>query len=474
MTKPKTEVETTPLTEADIHKYKQMAEVILSKGLRDQIFMPFSLELLNYEIVFTDRFPKICGESPAFTDFKRIYINPKGKWFADVLTRQASGYNHYSFSENDLITMLCYHEVSHILLFHHLRMGHRDGEIWNIAGDFVINLLLANLEGEAANKVKKPLINMSIKNIPEKKIMLNDKFSGMIEEEVYDDLTKNKNITKQITYTNINDFMEALNKGTDCKGSPNQSDIQGPHVVITKTTIKIDSKTHTNTTVSFPHLDPSTPEEEEDMKKREHRVQLSRQQLQETLMKGVESAELGAFLGKLFKIKIDWKKILKNSLLTAFEKGFDQEWSLPRTVWLANPRMPYLPNIQEEERYGVAFLSIDESGSMNDDDVIAAIDIVRQAKDKYKALFIIKHDSNRTKTYYFDEDLTDADIKMLATRQFCGGTSHVEVFARINEFLKTHRDEMASVYIGITDMCSDLESCQRDLPLSIPRVYIVN
>ena len=127
----------------------------------------------------------------------------------------------------------------------------------------------------------------------------------------------------------------------------------------------------------------------------------------------------------------------------------------------------------EEEKLGTVLFAIDESGSMGDDDVRDAIGIVIQAKDYYKSLFVIKHDYNiGWKKLY--ETVDDVNIDELLERKHCGGTSHKEVFEFINDFVRRDSDNMVSAYIGITDMDSDIERCQNNIPFGIPVIYITN
>lgn len=56
----------------------------------------------------------------------------------------------FSLSAKQRVTLIC-HELLHILLAHHLRMRDRDCELWNVATDYVINLILTEMGFEALN-----------------------------------------------------------------------------------------------------------------------------------------------------------------------------------------------------------------------------------------------------------------------------------------------------------------------------------
>jgi predicted metal-dependent peptidase len=472
-----------PLTSAEKKSVYEDVDRIIAKALRDNhVFMPLALELMNYEIIITGN-ELVYKGCPAMTDYSRIWINIRSDFFEHCRTAGQT------FAQT--LATLLFHEVGHPLLYHDKRRRHRDPALWNSAADYVINLLLANLENESAKHHKNKLVDLNIRRIPDDKILLSDSFENMIEEEIYNELLK-KQMNKKVMYMSMEDFLKAMGSGSgdeddgdsnddsDGGGEPKISedpdDIDGPAVTITEIEIEVDGKTRKMTHVEFPEMKAGSPEEEKQQKKRNRNLQMNRKQFENTLMKGVGDADLKQFLGRLFKVKIDWGKILKDSLLTALQKGHDQVWHKPRTIWLANPYMPYLPNVDDEEVRGVAFFSIDESGSMSNDDIKKAISLVVEADDHYKSLCVIKHDDSVSKIYHYDEEheLTEEDIEELCTRQRCGGTSHKDVFRQINKFLKENPEENASVYVGCTDLYSDIQSCQDDLASHIPRIWLVN
>lgn len=97
----------------------------------------------------------------AAVDGKRFYYNPD---FVQKLT-------------DDELVFLVGHEVGHCVWQHFLRRGDRRRDVWNMAGDYVINQMLVDER-----------IGAQIKAVP---ILLDSKYRGMASEEVYDDLMKN-------------------------------------------------------------------------------------------------------------------------------------------------------------------------------------------------------------------------------------------------------------------------------------------
>jgi len=97
----------------------------------------------------------------AAVDGKKFYYNPD---FVQKLT-------------DDELVFLVGHEVGHCVWQHFLRRGDRRRDVWNMAGDFVINQILVDER-----------IGAQIKAVP---ILLDSKYRGMASEEVYDDLMAN-------------------------------------------------------------------------------------------------------------------------------------------------------------------------------------------------------------------------------------------------------------------------------------------
>jgi len=154
-----------------MEQLNDLQSIIVSKALRCNIFLPFGLDLLNFEIVYTDNVP--LG-APAATDYERIYINPNSHIF-----KLATG----DLTQRCILTFLLCHESFHPKLFHDKRRGKRDPELWNIACDFVINLLLSKLERESKDVCpSSPLVDMKVDKIDD--ILIDDRFDNMIEEEV--------------------------------------------------------------------------------------------------------------------------------------------------------------------------------------------------------------------------------------------------------------------------------------------------
>ena len=459
MAKRKQDLGKNVLTDELIRKSQDTVNRSVSSAMRDMVvFQPIGISLLNYDFVFRSNLP---GGAPACTDFDKIYIDPTSGMFVK-----------YDFEK--IMNIMMFHEVLHILLYHDKRQGLREHDIWNIATDHVINNLLHSLEEEIYNSnTSKLTIPMGIGNIDHDHICMDYKYKGMSEEEVYNALMKENNWTRKVTYVSYNDFENGNNDPSSETDEPGE----GPQIEITRTEYEVTGKngkkqTRSHTSIKLPKQEPSTAKDKKKHKDLDRQVELSRQMLKSSLTKGVGSSAFQSFMGKLFNVKVDWGKILRDSIMTALEKASELTWCTPRIIWLANPKtIPYLPNYEEEEKYGMVVVAIDESGSMGDDDVKKAIDIIRQAKDHYTGIYVLKHDFDVgwEKLY---TDVGEIDINDLLIRRQSGGTSHRDVFEKVNEFQKKNKDDRISAFISVTDMYSDIPETQYLMDMQIPRIYL--
>ena len=249
-------------------------------------------------------------------------------------------------------------------------------------------------------------------------------------------------------------------------------------VKITETTYKLpNGRKHTAIDIQWPDVNNKSKEQQKaDKDNRELRKQLMEQNIRQAAErnKGNISQKCEMFLKKLFKIKIDWEKILKSSLQTILSKSDYFTWAKPRISTLALDM--YLPAVCEDSiEYGTLIVARDESGSMSDEEVAKCGAIIADAKEHYKKIIILKHDTEIQYEGQFEE-LNDDVIKMLCTRATCGGTSHKAVFEYINEYWKKTRmddTDKISCCIFLTDCCSDIQDTQDIVPNEIPMVYLV-
>ena len=268
------------------------------------------------------------------------------------------------------------------------------------------------------------------------------------------------------------------NTGNDNVKSNAASNIE---VSVTKTTYRLpNGKKYTSTVINWPEenqLPPELKKSEEEKERAAQNKACNKSLLENTFEqmakgKGDLPAECKKFLKKLFHIKMDWTKILRNSLQTILEKSDYFAWNKVRTSSFLLPGMSYLPDIvEDDEKYGTLIIARDESGSMTDEDIAKAGKIIMDAKEFYKKIVLLKHDTTISKVLEFEEINNDV-IQSLLTREKSGGTSHKEVFKYLENYQYEHSGERVSCFISITDMESDIQQHQHIIPSNIPVIYL--
>jgi predicted metal-dependent peptidase len=118
--------------------------------------------------------------APDATFFVRVLLSLLQRWEFAIPTAATDGKEiicnpdfFMSCSLDERIGLML-HETLHVVFFHMLRIGGRDAMIWNMACDYVINLIIT-LAGFVLPKGA----------------LLNKKYTGMAVEQVYDDLIAN-------------------------------------------------------------------------------------------------------------------------------------------------------------------------------------------------------------------------------------------------------------------------------------------
>jgi len=466
-------IESTDLTESDIKRYQLLKSKILNTFLGDDVFKALGLALLNFDIEFTTKMP-FGSKVPACVVYNTntIYINPNSYLFDSFPVTD-------SFRINKVLSIVLLHEVLHPLMMHNRRRGGRDGYLWALATDFEINLFIRNLEIESALRYSSqslpPVVKLEIRGIPSGNILLDYNFNNMTAEQIYDYLKQNCEADFKSSSMSMNDFRNYL-------GIPKVVG-DDEDVEVIDVTVRIPSgvdggvKEYNHRTVQLPDFSPENENDETKKSQLDQRILSCRRELTNELMRGNISEQFKKFLGSIFSVKIDWKRITKDSILSILIPSSYSDWGEPTDEFLANALdIPYMPCETKEEKYGIACLTIDESASMSDHDVLSGISIAWEARRYYKGLLIAKHDYDSVTIDYFQssDDISDSQFNNLAHRKHCGGTSHKWVFEAISKFIKTNTSDKISIIIGITDLFSDLATTQYILPMIIPRVWIVN
>jgi len=434
-------------------EFQESSSRTIEKLLRSDVFKPFGLSLLKYDIIFTDQVP--MGAAAA-TDFKRIYINPNDDLFSKC-----------KVPVDYLTSFILNHEVGHIILMHDIRRGSRDPYLWGYAVDYMLNLFLRNIELENKNwEIQQQLVRMDINSYSEY-ILFDEQFENMLEEEIYEKLQKDGKFKKE-------EEKQSYKKFLDDVGVPSDDVGEDEEIQITKTELDMgNGNVKKKTFIEFPKSESSGQGESSD-KESEMDTQLARTMFETNIIsRGVESQSFEKFLRKMFNAKVPWQTLLQDSILVELQRTSDISYGRPRMSWLSNPSLPYMPNYIEEEVLGTLVILIDESASIGDEDIEKAIDIAQQADSYYKDIYVAKHDTKVRWDKFYPDKLTQDDIDELLVRRHSGGTSHKHAFRKVVEF-DNKPDCYVSLVLAVTDMASDIEKAQVLLPRRIPRIYLSN
>ena len=217
-------------------------------------------------------------------------------------------------SHKQRVFVLC-HEIMHCVLDSFGRVGNRDHQYWNMATDYVINLML---------------YEQGLKNrwlVAPPKILLDQRFKGMSAEEVYDILVKEKKPKSATMDQHIHPGDENDEDGQSAKG-PSLSGAEdfGPNGI-----------------------------SDEDVR------DAVIESMQRSKMAGCELGSLQDMLTELLKPRINWRQILQEQLQSIFNG--DITWNIP------NRRSAHgviLPSTRFQETVDIC-VAIDTSGSISDE-----------------------------------------------------------------------------------------------------------
>lgn len=492
-------------------KMKEHYTRIVYQMSKNKLFIAVGLELISIDVILDD------NDSFGLKDVTFAYYNPITN---TMHINIEDPFFTKAISEQDRLGrmfFIVFHEACHKLLMHTARLNGRDPNLWNIAADYEVhNMLYLNSElvdaNTDSNGVISGYINTAVKIITnncnkrkksnrdngEIEVLFSENMLDKIAEEIYQ-LIQNSKVEEQTTYympmnndnsnhgsgTNDNKSGSSESDGNSNDGN-NSNNKNGENsgngsVKVTKTTYTLPNG-YKHSVVSIDWPDPkkfdgkSDEERQNDINNQELRKQLWENSISTAAekSKGNLSSSAKQFLKKLFRVKLDWEKILKNSLNTILQKADEFSWAKTRMSTFALD-LPTLPGIDDSESgKGTLIVARDESGSMSDQDIAAAASIILDAKEHYKKIIVIKHDIEIAETREFEE-ASDEVKNMLLTRSACGGTSHQYVFSFLIDYYKKHLydEDKISCFISITDGCSDIQQYQDDIPGDIPMVYLV-
>lgn len=232
------------------------------------------------------------------------------------------------------------HEVGHCVLDHFSRRGDRDPQMWNIAGDYVINGML--VEGKVGDPITvvKPLLDA--------------RYRDMFTEEVYDNIYQQAD---KIDLSQLLTLDEHLPEGEDGEGQGSGDGEEGNGKPL-KGMPKISK---------------------EDAKK-------IRDEFREAVLSAAKAAGAGNVPGMIKRMikeftepKISWRELLQQQIQSLVKSDF--AWSRPnKKTWGSGV---WLPGSKPEETIDV-HIAIDTSGSISSDMLKDFLGEVAGIMDQYQ------------------------------------------------------------------------------------------
>lgn len=456
-----------------ISKYENWVMKICFSFLENPLFQPIGLDLSCVKIVIETNedylLNGIKDSAIAAKLYPVAYYKPSDDSIHIFIEHECFQKRTTDFEKFAFLLFVLFHEANHRLLVHIRRGKDKDHMIWNIAADmeihntlFIYYQVMKNNSNMKLNVIYKCLNESIAKFLFQKKDttfnegLFEPEYLNNVAEEIYIDLLESKK-EEEKTY--------------EIEGSDGES------VSVTTMTVTTKSgKKYNFTDVNFPKESASNEEKENGVLTRKTLMENTLQKYAKELAersKGDLSQMCQSFLKKLFHVKIDWKKILRSSLMTALDTSEYFSWAKPRISMFGLPELVYLPSTCEDnEAYGTLIIVRDESGSMSDDDCRKAAGIIKDSKEFYKKIILIKHDISISSVNEFEEMNNDAE-KLLLSRESFGGTSHQDVFKWISDYdRKHHEDDPISCCIFLTDMFSDITEFQNLVRKRIPKIYL--
>jgi len=315
------------------------------------------------------------------------------------------------------------HEFNHILRRHDIRCGERDGEIWNIACDHVIDTSLKKL------KVSQPINSWHII----KEIENNSGYTS--EEAIYNWLMKNKNQPNKIQ----------INKQED--GG-----------------IKVKDGWCGNEFTMYPDLQTAKGNVElthEQTQTIESYVSQIRAIYEIEKERGNITGDVKEAFEKLLEVHVPWETLLEKALKkNAFEKVDRRNWKRPNKFFINSGiylpgRVPY----RENNGVGTLIIHIDSSGSISTKELRKAGYVIYKSIQYFEKIIVIVADVQIHQTKEFRKNNQEEMLKYFQQEGFKGrgGTSHTFVFKYFDKYLEDNPDNL-SLCISITDMYSNIDS----------------
>lgn len=290
-------------------------------------------------------------------------------------TAAVDGRNFYYNSEfvnrldQDEIVFLVGHELGHCMFEHFLRREDRQPQLWNMAGDYVINWILKRERiGTVINKVK---------------ILLDPKYADWMTEDVYDDLLQNN-----VKYEDTLDVHLDMGDEGDSQGQSSGKDGEGKG-----------------------KPSPLSPEERKKLQ----------DELKEAMMQAAQQAgagnvpgEIQRMINQLTEPKMNWRQFIRANI----ESNIKNDFTFQRPNRKGWHTGAILPGMDRDQMIDIC-LGIDTSGSISSDMLTDFVSEVAGIMEQF-AEYRIRIWQFDTAVYGYDE-FTHDDGRDMREYEITGG-----------------------------------------------------
>jgi hypothetical protein len=169
------------------------------------------------------------------------------------------------------------------------------------------------------------------------------------------------------------------------------------------------------------------------------------------------------------KVKTGWFKKLAAKFsreVYHMTNTFTSQWSSLNITYRKKFKAP---NAKYEDNKLSVVLSVDHSGSVSTDGLQKLLYLFEKHSKKITQLFVLVHDTQVVKQFQIESDFDIKSnpqfVEALAHRFAVGGTSHYDVFSKINTMLEEKViDPEKSIYISFSDNYSDIPNSWAAFP----------
>jgi predicted metal-dependent peptidase len=165
-------------------------------------------------------------------------------------------------------------------------------------------------------------------------------------------------------------------------------------------------------------------------------------------------------LDELFSVEIPWDIVLEDALLYPVQVRKRRTWMTPNIYTRRFARLPGKHDRSSD--VGKLVCVIDTSASVSDKEMKRFLGIVADSIQYYNGLYMIQHDTDIQKIIDFERKPNlDKLIEECGAIYGRGGTSHRDVFDRIEEIYEDDATRISTV-MCFTDYESDVQSIYND------------